>query len=340
MPTGERQLRLVVPLFADTDASLIPLLASEFGTRRFPYIETFLSRADHVALPAHSIDTLLCSLFGVDTCKAVPYAALSWLADTGCPMPTGTLRADPVQLQADMEHVLLMDSSQFLISDEETAELVSSMNTFLAEEGWVVDAPHPRRWYIKGVTGSAEYSALHEVRGENILPHMPRGELAARWRKVLNEIQMLLHVHPVNQGREQRGEYTINGIWPWGGGDINLLTETDLTCCYGDSIILKGLSLATGVEYSTQASMALDDPAPDILVLLPVLHEPTVQALAEYIKNIEENWLGPILGMLKRGELDCCQLFLGETDCFTLTRQARGRWWRRKKLLFRQINAD
>jgi len=39
-----------------------------------------------------------------------------------------------------------------------------------------------------------------------------------KWRRLQNELQMLLHDHPVNAAREARGELAINGIWFWGAG--------------------------------------------------------------------------------------------------------------------------
>ena len=37
------------------------------------------------------------------------------------------------------------------------------------------------------------------------------------WRRLLNEIQMLWHTHPVNAQREQRGLPPINSLWLYGG---------------------------------------------------------------------------------------------------------------------------
>jgi hypothetical protein len=36
-----------------------------------------------------------------------------------------------------------------------------------------------------------------------------------RW---LNEVQMFLHGHPVNEAREACGKPVVNSLWLWGGG--------------------------------------------------------------------------------------------------------------------------
>ena len=37
------------------------------------------------------------------------------------------------------------------------------------------------------------------------------------WRRLLNEIQMVWHDHPVNQARQEQGQPTVNALWLYGG---------------------------------------------------------------------------------------------------------------------------
>ena len=46
----------------------------------------------------------------------------------------------------------------------------------------------------------------------------PQDESLKTWRKLLNEIQMVWHQHPVNERRVQRGLDPINSLWLYGGG--------------------------------------------------------------------------------------------------------------------------
>ena len=68
------------------------------------------------------------------------------------------------------------------------------------------------RWYLRGgKTPPAQtiYSAMLSNSGINEL--LPFGANNTIWRGLFNEIQMLLHEHPLNQTREARGEPVING---------------------------------------------------------------------------------------------------------------------------------
>jgi hypothetical protein len=45
----------------------------------------------------------------------------------------------------------------------------------------------------------------------------PQEDSLREWRRLLNEIQMVWHTHPVNLARAERGEVPINSLWLFGG---------------------------------------------------------------------------------------------------------------------------
>jgi hypothetical protein len=45
----------------------------------------------------------------------------------------------------------------------------------------------------------------------------PQEDSLREWRRLLNEIQMVWHEHPVNLARAERGEVPINSLWLFGG---------------------------------------------------------------------------------------------------------------------------
>jgi hypothetical protein len=63
---------------------------------------------------------------------------------------------------------------------------------------------------------------LWRASGTNIFDHLPadaKGKI--HWRRLQNELQMLLSQHPVNAAREAAGKLAINGIWFWGAGALS-----------------------------------------------------------------------------------------------------------------------
>ena len=109
------------------------------------------------------------------------------------------------------------------LSREETELLLGDLNRHLAEDGLVFKAFHPQRWYLH-VLDERFTKALplttppSEVGAGNIFPKLPQSD-DKYWHQLMNEIQMLLHIHSVNQAREERGQRPVNGVWFWGEQD-------------------------------------------------------------------------------------------------------------------------
>ena len=98
---------------------------------------------------------------------------------------------------------------------DEARELVAALNTPFAQDGLVFRAPRPARWYLGLDRVPALVTrALPDVAGKDIDRYLPTGDDRLRWHHVLNEIQMLLHAHPVNQAREALNQPAINSVRP------------------------------------------------------------------------------------------------------------------------------
>lgn len=56
------------------------------------------------------------------------------------------------------------------------------------------------------------------LNGQDVGDWWPTGSAWQPWRRVLNELQMTWHEHPVNQARQANDQPPINGVWLYGGG--------------------------------------------------------------------------------------------------------------------------
>jgi len=66
-------------------------------------------------------------------------------------------------------------------------------------------------------------SPVRQVEGRNVDLMMPKGADALRFKKLLNELQMLLHQWPENQQRELSGKVTVSSPWVSFVGQIEAL---------------------------------------------------------------------------------------------------------------------
>ncbi len=188
---------------------------------------SYLARADRT--PAVSgFHQQLATLFGHDSANAVSqpassvaWAALHHLAESGEADDKIWLHADPVCMQADMDHAILFDAHSLQLRDDEADQLLAELNAHFAQDGITLQRYSASIWYLS-IDTHTNFSthALHEVIGRNVNQFMPMGEDAGVWKRFMNEAQMLLHMSEVNQQREARGHLPVNSIWLWGEGRL------------------------------------------------------------------------------------------------------------------------
>jgi len=245
----------------------------------------------------------LADLFGIDAGVAVPEAALALLAFGHEPGDGCWLHADPVNLQADMNHALLSDARTLAIQQQEAEKLVAEINAHFAGDGLEVLIADPNNWFIRFDDCSLQTTPLRRAAGRNINQLMPAGAGAERAQRVLNEVQMLLHISPVNQAREQRGLLAINSLWLWGEGRLPSKGDPDITRVYADEPLARGLARLHQIEYS-----ALTDPIAlahamrqegHCLAVLQQLDGPCsysdVSAWLDEMLVIVDQWLEPLI---------------------------------------------
>lgn len=201
-------LHLIIPaLFLPAQASTAVLTGL-----RLPYLEKLLARSRHVVLPPTTLENRLCEGFGVQN-----VAPLRALADGLAAAAGYWLCADPVELQLQSSQVMLQPD--VACSDVEAQALCATLNAHFSGEGLCFFAPHPQRWYVHAQSmGECVMTPLRVAAWRDVKALLPQGVDARRWQRLSNEMQMLLHQHPVNTVRQQHGKPVINSLWLWGGG--------------------------------------------------------------------------------------------------------------------------
>ncbi|WP_251373135.1 hypothetical protein [Polynucleobacter ibericus] len=168
----------------------------------------------------------------------------------------------PVHLHATRDHLILMGQNQIDLTAEESTQLLKAALPFIEEDfqGNIL-FENRHYWFIPaGPFASLASYSVDQAHGRNIDWWMPRDTneegIAKRWRKLQNEIQMLWHIGPVNEEREQRGMPSINSLWISGIGKLNdvqtpsALKESQRII--GQHPILSGLARLLALPQETQ----------------------------------------------------------------------------------------
>ncbi len=124
----------------------------------------------------------------------------------------------PVHFAVGTEGVTALGPETLDLDEAESRAFLDALSTalFPAAEGWRTAWLSSGEWAIAHdeLDGLAAPSA-DRVLNRGVETWYPR---ARRLRTLLNEAQMLLHEHPLNQAREARGRRPLNAVWIGGGG--------------------------------------------------------------------------------------------------------------------------
>jgi hypothetical protein len=106
------------------------------------------------------------------------------------------------------------------LSTDDCMALARPLKPLFGDAGFLLEPVTPARWYLRCPPGTQlpPFSSPQAALGDDIAKHLPEGDAGRRWRHLLNEVQVILHNHPLNAERVRRGVAPVNSLWIWGAG--------------------------------------------------------------------------------------------------------------------------
>lgn len=169
------------------------------------------------------------------------------------------LSADPAWIQPDLNGARLLACGQMQLGMDEAHALAEALLPVFAEAGMVLEVGTPDRWHVRVPPGLAlpAFASPDQALGENLVQHLPEGTEGRRWRFILTEAQVLLHQHPLNAARRERGLPPVNSLWLWGGGHLPKVVRSVLAGCISDDVLLGALAARAGVAVAPRTPAAI-----------------------------------------------------------------------------------
>ncbi|HLS83820.1 MAG TPA: phosphoglycerate mutase [Arenimonas sp.] len=207
-----------------------------------------------------------------------PMAAITRARDAGDAGGQRWLRADPAHVRPDMTGARVLAIGELGLSAGETEALLQTLRPLFGDAGMQLSAPAPSRWYLALAADAPlpDFPQVEEVLGADLFDHLPEGPEGRRWRSLLNEAQILLHNHPVNQARAGAGKPVANSLCFWGGGRRPDRVASVHTGVASHEAELLSLAALAGVPVRMDGAASLLD--------LRILHEP--ETLAEVVEEL------------------------------------------------------
>ena len=307
---------------------------------RAPHLATLLARGDGAAMPAGDVEAWLCTQFGVARQRDWPVAPLTLTADGGDAGDGYWLRCDPVHLHVRQNRMHLSNTAGAPTRAEATA-MIAALNRQFAGDGLHFHAGAGGRWYVRCDQHTEIVTQqLHAVIDRDINPFMPAGADSGYWRRVLNEIQMLLHAHPVNAEREARSQPALNSVWLWGGGRKPQTGSAPFTAVWSNDALANALAAASALPCASvpaEAQTAFAAGGHPLVVLTAARdagNDPA--AWHDSIEQLERDWFAPVYAALRGRRIEQLNIIAISADggrLWSITSGNTWRWWRRPRPL-------
>jgi hypothetical protein len=146
-------------------------------------------------------------------------------------------------------------------------------------------------------------------------------------RSRMNEIQMVLHEHPVNERRANTRAAPINALWLWGFGRFEAV-PTKLVAAGRWTLLADDLWLRAFWQAHGGAERPLGTAGtPDGNLLVAMSQPPTTEP-AEALTEVDSSLLARVCRLVQDGTLHALQVHDG-ARVHVLDRHSRWRLWRR-----------
>lgn len=196
-----------------------------------------------------------------------PLANVLWLMESANTQrdvppfnPNGSLLlAQPVFFSLQRDSFAL--ESVVSLSVEEYQSITETLNHHFQQENiqfipskthqyWLMHTPE--EWQVST-------SLVQSVLRQNIKTMMPQGPDANKLRQISNQVQMLLHEHPVNQRRLKQSKVEVNSVWLSGNsllGQFPKFVHPPSTALLGENVLSHAISSAFSIPIYPDAEVA------------------------------------------------------------------------------------
>ncbi|MCC7198340.1 MAG: hypothetical protein IT483_02390 [Gammaproteobacteria bacterium] len=241
------------------------------------------------------------------------------------------LLATPVHLMAGLERVHLHPEGALALDAGERAALERSFTASFGEAGMRLEFDERGECYIEmphGIDATTRDPA--EATGRIVDEYMPTGADAGLLKRLMTEIQMWLHVQPLNAAREAAGRLTVNALWLWGAapGEPAVTLPASLPVLWSTDAYLVGLWRAAGeaVQGPGEAvSLWLGRGARRTAATLSLA---TMGMTAAGLPGTDRDWFEALLQAFAMRRLDEVELWI-TGRAVLLAQRDRWRVWRR-----------
>jgi hypothetical protein len=233
------------------------------------------------------------------------------------------LCADPAYVRVEANGARLLACGEELqLTREEAESLAQPLRPLFGDAGTPLEITSSVNWALCLPSGAQlpDFVSPERALGANLLEHLPQGDAGRRWRALFNEAQIILHSHPTNAARRERGLMPVNALWFWGAGAPPMSMKSSLKLAISDDPLVHALAARAGVAAAAVAPDALDQVRRGADALLDLG--------SQQAGRIESAWV-PRLQRISGGRANGVAVAFASGERFRIRPWHRLRFWRR-----------
>ena len=328
-----RGVQIILPGLFD-----LPLdeLETGFLSAKLPALNRILGLSTTHQNQIYSIDAMLSSALALRSApdSSPPRAqglAMAQAFANDDDDPGRLLLVAAIHLQADMQGAIAVPIAENASNKDDLDLIINDLNELfkvdcylseIAEGGYLLR--------LKAFDAPRHYPHPLSVLGKRVSPFIEQSREVLPWYQLINEFQMFMHQHPVNEQRRQQGKLPINSLWAWGAGERP--TPDLRPTWYCDDPLLNRFAASLGLTVESPGKLGVDSDLGDAVVidlrLLQLLKSGLERKLDELLLDIERELLAPVVQSLAKRPRSLW-LRAGYRLDFELTPAARFKFWRR-----------
>ncbi len=307
------------------NTAIIVLPAGMGGRIRDPQLLRWLSRGQLSAdtQPQEALSRVLRLIDGQAAAPA--FAALRYWGQRGQP-PQGWLAAvEAVHFETRLRDLCIRSLPPDTISTEDMASIFTDFRKAVGEGLDYHFEALGNCGYIRGKRSFA--TALHSAQHvDGRVPDTLSIPASVTRDRLLSELEMFLHEHPVNQQRAGAGLPAVNSFWFWGAGEAPTEVARELPVLYGDDALFRGhwlASQADAKDWPGDLSACLGRSEKPLVAQTPAVDSrDSDEVLAGYLSALRQH--------LSRGDISQLTLVFRDGLIAYISRTDRMRVWRRR----------
>lgn len=209
------QIDLVIPGLFN-----LPLeeFAPDFLVSNLPALNQLLTYSNLIPNEQTDFESIIAGSLELADRQTLPFAQA--YVEEGVDDLNRYLLCRTIHLKADMHNALVIPLENNRVNEDDSSLILEDLQAFFIEDCDLKPLDNGL-WLmcLKHCEPSDCYPHYLSVIGRKANQFIEQSKQALPWYKLMNEMQMFMHQHPINLNRLTTGLLPINSLWFWGAGE-------------------------------------------------------------------------------------------------------------------------